>query len=145
MHAEVNNEADLTAFVARDLVPALLAVRAPRYLLLQGPLGAGKTTLAKALVRALADDPALDVPSPTYTLLQSYDTPHGLVQHFDLYRLHHQDEVVELGWDETAQNALTIVEWPERLGYLTPKKPITLAIAPIPLSDTARSITIAGL
>jgi len=81
---------------------------------LSGGLGAGKTTLARALIRILARDPGLEVPSPTFTLLQGYDLPCGPVVHADFYRLGGGQELVELGWDEITEGAVALVEWPER-------------------------------
>ena len=90
-------------------------------LLLSGPLGAGKSALARAFLRALLGDPALEVPSPSYTLVQSYAVPGGgQAHHFDLYRLGGAEEVLELGWEE-ALEGIVLVEWPERLGALAPK------------------------
>ena len=97
-------------------------------LLLQGPLGAGKSTLARAFIRALAGDDKLTVPSPTFTLVQSYETPRGDVWHFDLWRLDGPDGLTELGWDEAAQN-IVLVEWPERLGALTPVEALHLTLS----------------
>jgi tRNA threonylcarbamoyladenosine biosynthesis protein TsaE len=94
--------------------------------LLEGPLGAGKSALARALLRALASDPALEVPSPTYTLVQTYDTPLGTVAHFDLWRLEHPAAMHELGWDEAA---VALVEWPDRLGDLRPDQALTVSLA----------------
>ena len=86
--------------------------------LLAGPLGAGKSALARALLRALTHDPALEVPSPSYTLVQGYPSPLGLVQHYDLWRLDGPGALTELGWD--ADEGVALVEWPDRLGHLTP-------------------------
>jgi tRNA threonylcarbamoyladenosine biosynthesis protein TsaE len=88
---------------------------------LQGDLGAGKTTLARAIVRAAAGDPTLIVPSPTFTLVEVYDTPKGPYWHFDLYRLETPEQVYELGWEEALAEGIVLLEWPERLGELLPK------------------------
>jgi tRNA threonylcarbamoyl adenosine modification protein YjeE len=81
---------------------------------LSGGLGAGKTTLARNVIRIVAGDPELEVPSPTFTLIQSYDTERGSIVHADFYRLSGEQELRELGWDELSENAFTLVEWPER-------------------------------
>ncbi len=81
---------------------------------LWGPLGAGKSTLARGLVRALTG-PAEDVPSPTFTLVQFYDGQSLALAHFDLYRLTRADEAYEIGLDEALEDGAAIIEWPERL------------------------------
>ena len=105
-----------TEGLARDIAARL---RAGDAVLLSGPLGAGKTALARAMLRSLCGDPALEVPSPSYTLVQSYEAPGFTVHHFDLWRLRGPDGVHELGWDE-ARTGVVIVEWPDRLGRLEP-------------------------
>ena len=102
-------------FAAR--VAALL--RPGDTILLAGPLGAGKTAFARALLRDAADDPALDVPSPSFTLVQTYRTRHGPVHHYDLWRLDGPAALTELGWDD-ALDDIVLVEWPDRLGGHTP-------------------------
>ena len=88
---------------------------------LKGDLGAGKTTLARAIIRAAANDPDLIVPSPTFTLVEVYETPRGTFWHFDLYRLETPEQVYELGWEEALAEGIVLLEWPERLGRLLPK------------------------
>ena len=88
---------------------------------LKGELGAGKTTLARAILRAAAEDTRLIVPSPTFTLVEVYETPRGIFWHFDLYRLEAPEQVFELGWEEALAEGIVLIEWPQRLGDLLPK------------------------
>jgi tRNA threonylcarbamoyladenosine biosynthesis protein TsaE len=97
-------------------------------ILLEGPLGAGKTTFARAFLRTLTNDKALDVPSPTFTLVQTYDTPKGQVFHYDLWRLDGPDALAELDWD-AALDAIALVEWPDRLQDQRPDNAIVIALA----------------
>ncbi|CAD7049410.1 tRNA (adenosine(37)-N6)-threonylcarbamoyltransferase complex ATPase subunit type 1 TsaE [Pseudorhizobium endolithicum] len=104
-----------------------LALRPGDCLALSGDLGAGKSTLARSLLRAVADDDGLEVPSPTFTLVQSY----GLripVSHFDLYRLGDSSELDELGFDEALASGICLVEWPEMAHELLPASRITLRL-----------------
>ncbi|WP_420434657.1 tRNA (adenosine(37)-N6)-threonylcarbamoyltransferase complex ATPase subunit type 1 TsaE [Hyphobacterium sp.] len=93
--------------------------------LLHGELGAGKTTLARGLIAALCD--VDEVPSPTYTLMQHYDTRAGAwLVHADLYRIEDEGELVELGLDEAFDSAICLIEWPDRLGGHLPERRIDL-------------------
>ncbi|MDP1749770.1 MAG: tRNA (adenosine(37)-N6)-threonylcarbamoyltransferase complex ATPase subunit type 1 TsaE [Reyranella sp.] len=96
---------------------------------LVGGLGAGKTTLARAILRAAAGDPTLVVPSPTFTLVEVYDTPRGVFWHFDLYRLEAPEQVFELGWEEARADGIALVEWAERLGPLMPRERLTVTLS----------------
>lgn len=96
--------------------------------LLTGTLGAGKSHLARAIIRARLGRQE-DVPSPTFTLVQTYEAPDGDLWHADLYRLGHPDEVIELGLDDAFETAIALVEWPDRLGDLTPADPIRIALS----------------
>ena len=89
---------------------------------LTGPLGAGKSTLARALIRALTT-PDEEVPSPTFTLVQFYETAAFPLAHFDLYRLSDPDEAYEIGLDEALDDGVALIEWPQRLeGRLPPTR-----------------------
>ena len=86
---------------------------------LDGDLGTGKTSFARAFIRARASasgGAVGEVPSPTFTLVQHYETDPAPVWHFDLYRIGHPDEVVELGFDEARADGIVLLEWSERLG-----------------------------
>jgi tRNA threonylcarbamoyladenosine biosynthesis protein TsaE len=86
---------------------------------LSGPLGAGKSVLARGLIRSLAPEER-DVPSPTFTLVQFYDGPRFPVAHFDLYRLVRPEEAFEIGLDEALEDGAAVIEWAERLGHHQP-------------------------
>ncbi len=102
------------------------------FVTLSGDLGAGKTTFARMLIRHLADDPAIEVPSPTFTLMQIYDLPQFPLVHVDLYRLSGAAELAELGFDDLPEGAVVLLEWPDRAaGRLPPDRlDVALTLAP---------------
>lgn len=125
--------AALGAELAADLAPGALV-------LLEGDLGAGKTALARAIIRSLAGDPLLDVPSPTFALVQPYDTPRGLVLHADLYRLGDPREVEELGLLDNPE-AIVLVEWAERAPEIVAAATLVVALA-IPPGGEGRLVSV---
>ena len=128
---------------ATERLGAALAARlGPRDVVaLEGGLGAGKTTLARAILRAAAGDPELIVPSPTFTLVEIYETPSASWWHFDLYRLEQPEQVFELGWEEARAEGVALVEWPERLGPLLPRERLTVRLA---IEGEGRRATLEG-
>jgi tRNA threonylcarbamoyladenosine biosynthesis protein TsaE len=113
--------ARLGAAIGREL-------KAHEAVCLSGPLGAGKSVLARGLIRELAGA-ATDVPSPTFTLVQTYDGAGFAVAHFDLYRLASADDAFELGFDEALDAGAAVVEWPEKLGHHLPADRLDVALA----------------
>jgi tRNA threonylcarbamoyladenosine biosynthesis protein TsaE len=103
------------AATARLGVAIARALKPGETVCLSGPLGAGKSTLARALIRELTT-PDEDVPSPTFTLVQFYDGADLKIAHFDLYRLTAPEEAYEIGLDEALEDGAAVIEWPERLG-----------------------------
>ena len=100
---------------------------------LSGALGAGKSVLARALIRGRTS-PDEDVPSPTFTLVQFYEGAGLAIAHFDLYRITSPDEAYEIGLDEALEDGAVLIEWPERLGALPPHR-LEVEIAPEPGSS----------
>ena len=121
IHLHLPEEADTVAFAGR-LAPLL---QPGDTLLLSGPIGAGKSAFARALIRTRLNR-AEDVPSPTFTLVQTYNHPDGDIWHCDLYRLTHPDEIFELGLDEAFETAICLIEWPDRLGQQAPENALHL-------------------
>ncbi len=109
--------------------------------LLSGDLGAGKTALARALLRAVCGDPDMEVPSPSYTLVQTYQAGALSIHHFDLWRLAGPDSLLELGWDQALEDAV-VVEWPDRLGSLRPNNALEVTLTVLP--DGGRLARLAG-
>lgn len=114
----------------QDLARTIAAALSPGDILcLEGDLGAGKSLFARAIIRTLCDIPDLDVPSPTFTLVQHYESTHGTIWHFDLYRVRNSEEIWELGWEDALAEGIVIVEWPERLGAMRPGRAKTIRFA----------------
>jgi tRNA threonylcarbamoyladenosine biosynthesis protein TsaE len=124
------------------LAARLAALAAPGDIIaLSGELAAGKTTFARAFIRARGGDET--VPSPTFTLVQTYDLPGGAVWHFDLYRLRRPGEAWELGIEDAFRDGISLIEWPERLETLLPARRLGVALHFGPAPD-ARRATLAG-
>ena len=134
----------LADVAATGRAAALLAnlARAGDVIALWGDLGAGKTTFARGFIGALS--PGEDsVPSPTFTLVQTYPTVQGDIWHFDLYRLKRADEAYELGIEEAFAAGISLIEWPDRLGGLLPRRRLDVTLAP-GATPESRRLSLAG-
>ena len=120
-------EAD-TIQCARQFAKTL---RGNEIIALEGTLGMGKTVFARGVIQALSGNPT-EVPSPTFTLLQTYDTPLGIVYHFDFYRLKNQMEAYEIGIEDAFYDSICLIEWPEKIGTLLPKNTIHIQFKTTP-------------
>ncbi len=129
-----------TCAIARRLAPVL---RPGDTVLLTGDIGAGKTHFARCIIQSLLACPE-DVPSPTYTLVQTYAGRSGEIWHVDLYRLTDTSEVFELGLMDAFSDAICLVEWPDRLGDLAPPGALHLALTVEDAPD-ARRLTFGSL
>lgn len=132
----LRNEEETTRFAAR--LAAVLEVG--DVVALSGFLGAGKTTLARGIIRAIAGAD-IEVPSPTFTLAQEYRELAPPIVHYDLYRLHDSGELAELGFGEADRDALVLVEWPERAEGLITKEALSIDLA---VEELGRSAIITG-
>lgn len=110
---------------------------------LAGDLGAGKTTFARAMIRTLTRNPALEVPSPTYTLMQTYDAQDFRIVHADLYRVADVSELIELGWEDAAENAIVLCEWADKAGDILAEDRLD-ARFDIPPGGEGRILTLTG-
>ena len=138
---EARDEASTIA-LANDVATL---VRPGDLVTLTGDLGSGKTTFARALVRALVGDPELETPSPTFTLMQTYDAPDYKIVHADLYRIEKASDLIELGWEDVVEDALVLVEWPERATELFEGDRLDVELSyEGPENKNARKITITG-
>lgn len=132
------NESELTKLAA-----ALAEVLRPSdCLALYGDLGAGKTTFCRAFIRSLVPNIG-QVPSPTFNIVQQYDTPNGELWHCDLYRLEHPDEIIELGLEEAFSYAITMLEWPEKILPYLPRQRLEITITIN--QDQTRHVTLSNL
>lgn len=115
------------------------SLRRPAFLCLEGDLGAGKTTLASAILRGAGVVEA--VTSPTYAVVQTYHTPSGPAHHADLYRLDGPDQLPPIGWDELVTSPdLVLVEWPDRAAGRVPAHARTLTLAHLPGDPSRRRL-----
>src|SRR5476649_2449595 len=131
-----------TAHLMADLA---LLVGAGDVITLSGDLGAGKTAAARAIIRYLAGDPSIEVPSPTFTLAQSYDLAPFPLVHADLYRVNDATELEEIGLSPLPEGTVALIEWPERAPAALPKDRIDIALNHRPaLGSTARAAEITG-
>ncbi len=130
---------DATARLAVALAPLL---RPGDVVALRGELGSGKTTFARALIRALTAGDE-EVPSPTFTLVQTYAAPAFEIWHFDLYRLQKPEDAVELGIEDAMADGVALIEWPERLGLWLPAGCLDVWLAYVD-TGTGRSAILSG-
>jgi tRNA threonylcarbamoyl adenosine modification protein YjeE len=128
----------LVADIAAGLAPGDLIT-------LSGDLGAGKTTFARAMIRLLADDPDIAVPSPSFTLMQTYELPKFTVVHADLYRLNGSGELAEMGFDDLPKDAVILLEWPDRAAGFLPASRLDVALTLAPqFGSQHRNVRITG-
>lgn len=138
LHLDLPDESATEALAAS----LAAAIRPGDVLALEGDLGAGKTVFARAFIRALGDG-LEEVPSPTFTLVQTYEFSGGTIYHFDLFRLTDPEEAYELAIEEAFAEGISLIEWPGRLGPLLPPGRLEIALG-VGASPTARRATLTG-
>ena len=131
----IANEAELLALGAA-LIPQLSAGQT---VCLTGGLGAGKTTLVRGMIQSVLGD--IHVPSPTYTLVQTYEMPQFELWHCDMYRLERPEDGYELGLMDAFEEAVCLIEWPDKLGELIPKDAMRIEIV---FDGEGRKVTLTG-
>jgi len=131
----LTDEAQMLALGAKLIKP----LSAGQTICLTGGLGAGKTTLARGMIQSVLGN--IDVPSPTYTLVQTYDMPDYELWHCDMYRLDRPEDGYELGLMDAFEEARCLIEWPDKLGSLIPEGALHIDIK---FEDEARKITLDG-
>lgn len=129
-----------TVSIARRLAAV---ARSGDVIALNGDLGAGKTSFARGFIAALTGR-AEEAPSPTFTLVQTYDSARGTIWHFDFYRLARPDDALELGLEDALADGITLIEWPERIAGLLPKERLDLKLSFTPGNDNSRHLHLAG-
>jgi tRNA threonylcarbamoyl adenosine modification protein YjeE len=133
------------AALRRIVIDVAMAIEPGDLVTLSGDLGAGKTTVARALIRYLAGDETVEVPSPSFTLVQSYDLPRFPLVHADFYRLSGSAELAELGFDDLPEEAVVLLEWPDRAAGFLPPDRIDVALTLVPhLGLEHRNVRVTG-
>lgn len=128
-----------TIKIARDFSASL---KNRDFICLHGDLGMGKSVFARAVIRTLTGDEGLNVPSPTFNLVQTYDCDSFPISHFDFYRLEDEEELFEIGWDDALENGIVLAEWVSKIPSYIPSKRIDVFIEQ---QQTGRKIKIQGM
>ena len=138
LERHLQNEAETAAFGAKIAT----IVQKGDVICLIGPLGAGKTCFARGFVRAAKGAaPGAEIPSPTFTLVQTYEAPEVTIWHFDFYRIESPEEVYELGVEEAFDTGVSLIEWPEKASSLLPAERLEISLSP---EGTGRKVQVAG-